>query len=109
MNQSRLMHIIFAGLVFLIPFVVYLITVAPTVPFWDGGEFIATSYILGIPHPPGSPLYILIGRIFSMLPFGEVAWRVNMSSGLFSALTVMMVYIIVVKAVTIWRGATVIR
>jgi len=103
MSQFRLMRIVFAGLAFLISFIVYLITVAPTVPFWDGGEFIATSYILGIPHPPGSPLYILLGRLFAMLPIGEVAWRVNMSSGLFSALTVMMVYLIVVKTVSMWR------
>jgi tetratricopeptide (TPR) repeat protein len=104
MNQSRMLYFVFAGIAFIASFVAYLITVAPTVPFWDGGEFIAASYILGIPHPPGSPLYILLGRLFSELPFGEVAWRVNMSSGLFSALTVVMVYLIVVKAVKIWRG-----
>ena len=34
---------------------------ADTVPYWDSGEFIATSYILGVPHPPGSPLYLIIG------------------------------------------------
>ena len=54
---------------------------ADTVPYWDSGEFIATSYILGVPHPPGSPLYLIIGRIFSMLPINpDIAFRVNLIS-----------------------------
>ncbi|MBN1423868.1 DUF2723 domain-containing protein, partial [Candidatus Fermentibacteria bacterium] len=58
--------------------VVYLYTIAPTVAFWDAGEFIASSYILGIPHPPGTPLYVLIGRIFTLIPFAStIAIRVN--------------------------------
>ena len=67
---------------FIISLAVYTKTIAPTVPFWDGGEFIAASYILGIPHPPGSPLYILIGRLFSVLPdLGMgIAWLVKFSS-----------------------------
>ena len=104
MTQSRVFHIVFASIAFLVSFAVYVKTVAPTVPFWDGGEFIAASYILGVPHPPGSPLYILIGRLFSLFPLGEVAWRVNLSSSFFSALTVMFVYFVIVKAVTMWRG-----
>ena len=44
-------------------FFVYVLSMADTVPYWDSGEFIATSYILGVPHPPGSPLYLIIGRI----------------------------------------------
>ena len=90
---------------FIISLAVYTKTIAPTVPFWDGGEFIAASYILGIPHPPGSPLYILIGRLFSVLPdLGMgIAWLVNFSSCLFSALTVTAVYLVIVKAVTLNR------
>jgi len=78
------------ALAFIVSLAVYTKTIAPTVPFWDGGEFIAASYILGIPHPPGSPLYILIGRLFTVLPdLGlGIAWLVNFSSCLFSALTV---------------------
>ena len=72
---------------------VYLMTVAPTLSFWDCGEFIASSYLMGIPHPPGSPLMSLIGRVFSLLPFydfrgpgfEEIAYRVNMIDVLLGA------------------------
>jgi tetratricopeptide (TPR) repeat protein len=72
---------------------VYLKTMAPTVSFWDCGEFIASSYIMGVPHPPGSPLYVLLGRVFSLIPFSEVAWRVTLMSALSSALAVWCVYL----------------
>ena len=105
MPVFRVVLMIGMAAAFLISLAVYTKTIAPTVPFWDGGEFIAASYILGIPHPPGSPLYILIGRLFAILPdLGMgIAWLVNFSSSLFSALTVTAVYLVVVKAVTLNR------
>lgn len=105
MPVFRVVLMIGMAAAFLISLAVYTKTIAPTVPFWDGGEFIAASYILGIPHPPGSPLYILIGRLFTILPdLGMgIAWLVNFSSCLFSALTVTAVYLVVVKAVTLNR------
>jgi tetratricopeptide (TPR) repeat protein len=67
--------------------VVYLLTLTVTVPFWDSGEYIATSYILGIPHPPGTPLYVLLGRVFCLLPIPlSIAGKVNLLSALPSAL-----------------------
>ena len=74
-------------------FGLYLKTLAPTVSFWDCGEFISCSYILGVPHPPGAPLYVLLGRLFTLLPLGEVAWRVNLMSALSSALGIWFVYL----------------
>ncbi|MBN1826785.1 MAG: DUF2723 domain-containing protein [Candidatus Eisenbacteria bacterium] len=64
---------------------VYGITMAPNVSFWDSGEFIAAGYILGIPHPPGTPLYVLVGRIFALLPFGIPAVRINLLSAVTGA------------------------
>ncbi|MBN1578289.1 MAG: DUF2723 domain-containing protein [Chitinispirillaceae bacterium] len=74
-----------ACLSFLINFLFYLLTLAPTVTFEDSGELITAAFHLGIPHEPGYPLFTLLGRIFSMLPFGTIAWRVNFMSALFTA------------------------
>ncbi len=92
-----------ALLVFLIAATVYLITLTPTVPFWDAGEFIAVSKILGIPHPPGTPLYVMLGRIATLIPWGTgvsaFARRVNAMSALPSALAVMFTYLCTLKFV----------
>jgi len=92
-----------AAAVFLIALAVYLQTVAPTVSFWDCGEFITTSYILGVPHPPGAPLYTLLGRLFSMLPFSEeIAFRVNLLSVLSGAATALLIHLCVVRLLSAW-------
>ena len=81
----------------------YGLTVAPTVSFWDCGEFIAASACLGIPHPPGAPLYVLIGRIFTLLPLGaDIGQRVNWISVITSASTGLMGYLIVLKLFELW-------
>ena len=95
---------IVASIAFLLSLVVYIMTMAPTTSFWDCGEFIATAHTLGVPHPPGSPLFLIIGRIFSMIPFNQdIAFRVNLISVLVSALAVMLLYLIIVKVVAHWR------
>ncbi len=95
--------VILALLTFFLSWIVYMDTLAPTVSFWDCGEFIATSYTLGVPHPPGSPLYLLIGRFFSMLPIGnDIAYRVNLISPLVSAFAVMFLFLIVVQLLKSW-------
>ena len=85
--------------------IIYVLTIESTASFWDCGEFIATSYILGVPHPPGSPLYLLLGRIFSMIPTNpDIAFRVNIISPLVSAVACMLLYLVIVKIILHWRG-----
>ena len=63
-----------------------MITLAPTVTLWDAGEFITASKVLGIPHPPGTPLFVLLGHIWAgAVPIGGYAWRLNLMSACFSA------------------------
>ena len=103
-NNNRLNRML-AVLVFLISTVTYLRTIAPTTSFWDCGEFITSAYTLGIPHPPGAPLYLIVGRIFSMIPFAQdIGLRVNVISSLATGLTVMFVYLIIVRLIIIYRG-----
>ena len=80
---------------FSIAFFVYAITVEDTASFWDCGEFIAVSYKLEVPHPPGAPFYLLLGRIFSFFAFGnleKVSVAINFLSVLTSAFTILFLF-----------------
>lgn len=82
-------------IVFMISLFVYALTLEETASYWDCTEFIATSYKLEVPHPPGAPLFLLLGRIFSLFAFGDVtkvAYAINMMSALSSALTVLFLF-----------------
>jgi hypothetical protein len=101
----NLLNKIIAGIVFLISFIVLFMTVQPSVSFWDCGEFIAASVSLQVPHPPGTPFFLLIGNIFSKLPIGDnLGYRVNMISVLSSALAVLFLYLIAVKLIENYKG-----
>jgi hypothetical protein len=82
-------------LMFLIALAVYWLTMEETGSYWDCGEFIAVSYKLEVPHPPGAPLFLLIGRLFSFLSFGDVtmvAYWINFVSVLSSAFTILFLF-----------------
>ncbi|MBI4364609.1 MAG: DUF2723 domain-containing protein [Candidatus Latescibacteria bacterium] len=102
MNPSKRWHLILAALSFGLPLFVYVRTLTPTVPFWDSGEFIATSYILGLPHPPGNPVYTMLGRVMSLIPFQSIAWRVNFMSAFASALATLFTFLIVARSLRRW-------
>src|SRR5262245_44281682 len=75
-----------AGFVSLGALLLYLITLAPSTAMWDTSEYIAAAYTLGIPHPPGNPLFVILGRVFSILPIASsVAVRINILAAVCSA------------------------
>lgn len=81
-------------LVFAISALVYLLTLEPSVSFWDCGEFITAAYKLEIGHPPGAPVFMLLGRLFSLFATdkSQVALMLNALSGLASAATIMFLF-----------------
>ena len=106
MKNSGLHNRLVAAFVFLLTLTAYSMTIAPTTLFRNCGEYIACSYTLGIPHPPGVPLYLLFGRLISMVPFAQnIGLRVNMISAFSAALTSMLTYLIIVRLIILWRGS----
>jgi hypothetical protein len=100
-NENR----IIAAIVLVVALITLFSTVSPTVSFWDPGERIAASYLVQVPHPPGAPLFILVGRVMSMIPFAEDAgFRVNTISVLAGAFTVMLLYLMVTRMIYYFRG-----
>ena len=81
--------------VFLIASIVFIITSEPTMSFWDCGEYIATAYKLEVGHPPGAPLYQMLGRFFSLFAMGDtalVAQMINIMSALSSSFTILFLF-----------------
>ncbi len=85
--------------VFLTTFAVYLRTLCPSVYVGDSGELIAAAYTLGIPHPPGYPIYCLVGKLFSYIPVGSIAYRLNIMSAFFASATCAMLYLIIYSVI----------
>src|ERR1700730_12883431 len=74
------------GFVFVAALLLYSWTLAPTVTLVDSGELIVVAQGLGVAHPPGFPLWVVLAHLASLVPFGSVAVRINFSSALFAAL-----------------------
>ncbi|TAE58793.1 MAG: DUF2723 domain-containing protein, partial [Bacteroidetes bacterium] len=89
MSYPRINNIV-GWIVFGIALITYGLTMSPTASFWDCGEFIACANELEVTHPPGAPLFLLLGRIFAMFSMGDplkVAFMVNLISVLSGAFT----------------------
>ncbi|MFH1848944.1 MAG: DUF2723 domain-containing protein [archaeon] len=76
-----------------IAFAVYVLTLAPDVYWEDSGELITAAYTLGIAHHTGYPLYVMTGKLFSLIPAGSIAYRLNLMSAFFAAGTVALIYL----------------
>ena len=103
--EYKNLHRAIAAAVFIVSAFVYLLTVQSNVSFWDCGEFIASAFLLQVPHPPGTPFFLLLGRLSSMLPIGDnVAFRVNLVSVFASAFIVLFLYLTAVKLIEFYKG-----
>ena len=94
MNYKKVNN--FAGWgIFIIALVSYLLSMAPTASYWDCGEFIACANELEVPHPPGAPFFLMVGRVFALLAFNNVesiALMLNIMSALSAAFTVLFTF-----------------
>src|SRR6184192_1768787 len=101
LNDKQLKTLLALG-TFAVALTTYLITMAPTLSFWDCGELGASAHILGNPHPPGNPLYFLLGRVFIKLGFFvHPVISTNFLSVLSTALVSMMAFLFTEKALNI--------
>ncbi len=82
-----------AAALFALSFAVYLATLPKTVSFEDSAEFVTASAVLGIAHPSGYPLYVLLGKLFTFLPFGTIPWRVALLSAVCASAALAFAYL----------------
>ena len=76
LNENR--HNLYFGIFLIFLFGIYLKTICPVVYLGDSGELTAAAYSLGIPHNSGYPLYCIIGKIFCLIPIGNIGFRMNL-------------------------------
>ena len=95
-----LVFISFCGILLL-----YLTHLKPFVPGGDSGELITSAYFLGIPHPPGYPLFNILGKLFTLMPISSVAWRVNLSSAVFHLGASIFIYLSLYRLIKFWPAA----
>ncbi|HIJ80104.1 MAG TPA: DUF2723 domain-containing protein [Desulfuromonadales bacterium] len=88
---------VWAVLSFSIPFCIYMLTLAPSVTFFDSGEFITATASLGSAHSPGYPLFLMYAKPFTWLPFGNIAFRINMATAFSSSLACLGVYLLTTR------------
>ncbi|MFB3895946.1 MAG: DUF2723 domain-containing protein [bacterium] len=100
--HSKQSPVLIAILVFIITLVIYLATLSPTVSWGDSGEFITVAYTLGIGHPTSYPIYTLLGKLVTtLIPFGNIGWRLNLLSTLAAALSAVMLYFFLLELLSL--------
>lgn len=105
MTRTKKIKYFFGFLSFFVTLVVYSLTVQPSVPLWDCGEFSAATTWQQVPHPPGAPLFLVISKLFQIIiPFGDPGWRVNMVSVFSTAFFVWLLYLIIIKVIENYSG-----
>ena len=105
MNNKQIKYI-FGTLAFVLSSIVYLMTVQDSVPFWDCSEFSGAAIWQQVPHPPGAPLFLMIGKMFDLLiPFGDPGWKINLVSVFSSSTTVFLLYLITNYVIKNIKGA----
>jgi len=87
----------FVLILFIAAFMLYVRTLASSLLYGDSAEFQTIAYTLGVGHPTGYPIYVLLAKLFTFLPVSDVAYRVNLFSAFSAALTVTLVYLITRK------------
>ncbi len=92
--------LIYQLLSFLVPLITYFFTLAPTVTFIDSGELATVASKLGIAHPTGYPLFTIIGRVFTLLPFGDEVYRLNFMCAVISSLALVMFFNLMTLLIT---------
>ena len=84
---------------------IYLLTMAPSTAMWDTSEYIAAAYSFGLPHPPGNPLFVIVGHMFSLLPIASnVAARINVLAAVASAAAAALWFLITEQILRSWIG-----
>ena len=95
-----------AAVVGVLALLLYVITLAPTTSMWDTSEYITAAYTLGIPHPPGNPRFVLLGRLFAILPIApSVAQRVNLLAALCGAASAAVWFLVTERVLVSWFPA----
>ena len=88
---------LFLILSFVMPFGIYMLTLAPSVTFFDSGEFLTATASLGSAHSPGYPLFLMYAKPFTWIPLGNIGFRINMATAFSSSLACLSVYLLTLK------------
>ena len=96
---------ILALLLFIAAFMLYVRTLASSLLYGDSAEFQTIVYTMGVGHPTGYPVYVLLAKLFTLLPVGDIAYRVNLFSAFCTAMTIGLIYLIIRKLGAMYMAA----